>query len=279
MLLTKLRKKLGNLYRKRKDFLWFCKRKFRKLVFGLGLSKPNANHYDFVILCVKNNEYAKLAIKNLNALHYYNPLHKITFLCDELCYKFWLLNKNKLDYPNQVDFIKKFNHGDRPWQYYKVEAFIYAARHNAILTDADEIWHGEFELDKDKVTFLVSPKSVKERENESKLVKEFFKKNEWLNYRVYTAAFISLPKKMMSDAIATQARKYVDDIMQRGLKIFKNKDNYNEMKRLAEQFAINLAVQNNIKGNRITILKKSDGPKDTNILQQGYYGCAQRITE
>ena len=48
------------------------------------------------------------------------------------------------------------------------------------------------------------------------------------------------------------------------------------MRRLSEELAVSFAIQINYP-NDIFTLKTEDGPKNKNILQSMYYGCANRI--
>ena len=77
-----------------------------------------------------------------------------------------------------------------------------------------------------------------------------------------------------------------DDIRSIFNKIWNNKLNFikdekikTETKRISEEIAINLAVQSNFPNTIISSLKKDGHPKNIEIIQSTYYGCANRIIE
>ena len=58
-----------------------------------------------------------------------------------------------------------------------------------------------------------------------------------------------------------------------------NADKRAEVHRIAEEIAINLAIQSNYDSHKITTLKTSGKPKDTHIIQSLYYGCANHVAD
>ena len=255
----------------------YAKRKSKKIIRIISKNKSYKNSYTFVITCVKRVEYAKLIIKNINSLHCINPTHKFIIYCDKKCHENLQKNKNKFDYPKQTTFENIYGQGEKPWQYYKIKSFIKAANNDYILTHADEIWHSDPVVDKEKITFLVSPRAIHERPNEKAIVENTFKKPEWTKFKYYSTGFVSVPKKFMSKKIAEDCKKFCNILLEENYDFIKNKKEKKGIIRLSEQMAINLAIQKYHPAKMIITLKEIDGPKNTNILQSTYYGCANSI--
>ena len=107
-----------------------------------------------------------MAIENINSLHYLNSNHTFQIHCDNFCESYLNNVKNKINYLNCVSI--KNNHGEaiKPWQYYKIETLINASRQNAILTDADGIWHEDPIISSDVITLLVLAHKISENLDE-----------------------------------------------------------------------------------------------------------------
>ena len=57
----------------------------------------------FNILAIKDVNYLKLAINNINSYHNINKNQKFKLYVDNICFRFYVENKNKLLSPSMVD--------------------------------------------------------------------------------------------------------------------------------------------------------------------------------
>ena len=255
--------------------MFFLKCKFKK--YYRYFVKPNyENKVNLVTFCVKRTAYCDMIINNINSLHYFNPNHELTILCDKLCYKYLTEKKSKFNYSGKVKIVDNVYESDVPWQYSKVETLIYASSHDAVMVDADSMWHSDLIIDKDKVMFLVSAYKFKNavREEEKELIKHF---GFDLNWNHYVCAFLYLPKKFLTEKLINDLRTYNDKIFNY-YKLDGN-ENKSQIRRLSEELGNNFAIQSNVPAEFITTLKKNDPFGDKNSLQSLFYGCLNQVIE
>jgi hypothetical protein len=250
-------------------------RKVSRFIFG----HKNAQAYRFAIVCVKRTPYAVLTINNINSLHYLNSSHEFVIYCDDTCetelQRLW----HKFDYPKRVKINNVFKSTGKSWQYYKIETIIDASKNGMVLIDADGLWHKDPVVNKNKITFQVSPLKIKEKKEEFEIVKRVFNKPEWGEFRYYTSAFVSIPQRYMTDKVASDARNYLNILFNHDYNFLENQKERDEQKRQSEQFAVNLALLTNYASDTFAVLKKEDGPKNRDFVQPLYYGCSNRILE
>lgn len=256
---------------------WFLKRKLKKVYRYF--KKSNNNFYTFAIVCVKRPEYINLAIENTNSLHYINPSHKFVIYCDNICAESLQKNFWQLDYPKHVIINNAFGEADKPWQYYKLETIIEISKKDWLLVDADARWHHDPIIDTNKVTFLVSPKKIKEKEDETLIVRNIFQREDWLEFGYYSSGFLSIPSKFMTEKVAQDSRIFLTKLLDSKFEFLQNENQRDDQRRQAEQFALNLGILSNHPEDYVTTLKEKDGTKDTNLLQSLYYGCEHKINE
>jgi hypothetical protein len=256
-------------------FVKFCSRKKKKLQ-RLFLKEAYKNSYSFVILCVKKTAYTDLIVSNINSLHYYNPTHKFTIHCDDICYNDSLKKQKLLDYKNQTEIINVYKNEDKPWQLFKVESLIAASRANKILVDADELWHGDLNIDKDKVIFQTRAYRIKTNQAENALMVNVFNNPGLAEMYHYVTGFLNLPAKFMTEKLANDCRYYTGQIFNNNLD-FLDPDQRDGIRRLAEELGANIAIQTNVGTEKISVLKETDPKGDKNIMQSLYYGCANQI--
>ena len=237
------------------------------------------NSYSFAILCVKKTVYADMAIDNINSLHYFNPHHTAVLYCDNLCFKYLTDRKNKFDYPQNITLLDKYGSGEKPWQDYKIDVHIQAAWNDQIDTDADEVWHESPIIDKKKITTLVKSYEMSDNERDVLVMEKIFNKKEWGKFTHYVAAFVSLPKEFMTEKIAHDLKYFNDAIFNHPLDFLEGETLREDTRRLAEEFAVNLAIQTNFPPEMITTLKKDDPFGSKKTLQSLYYGAINRVIE
>lgn len=259
------------------DLIEIMRRKWKK-ISRIFFNFPPVDTYSFVILCVKNTAYVALAIRNINSLHYYNPNHKFIIHCDKICYDAFEKQKHRLDYGNRVEAINLFSDDNKPWQLFKIETLITASKNDQILIDADEIWHADPKIDRSKIIFQVLAYKIKSNAEESSLVSKLFGQPDWVEFDHFVTGFLSLPSKFMSEKLADDCRAYTKKVMENGLD-FIAEEKRNDLRRIAEEICVNLAVQSNCARDDITALKSADPKGDKNVLQSLYYGCANKIIE
>lgn len=255
----------------------FSKRKIKKYI-RIFYHQKFKNSYSFAILCVKNRAYIDLAIKNINSLHYFNPTHKFVINCDDICYNHLFTKKSSFDYPRNVDIINHYGNQNRPWQMFKIDTLISASNHGKILIDADEIWHSDFEIDPQKITFQAYAYKLKEQEPERLFVSTLLCRPEWGEFGHYVTGFLKIPKELMSEKIAQELIELTDKILTNNLDFLSDVQK-NGIKRLSEELAVNVVIQDNFTANKIAVLKEKESKGDKNILQSLYYGCANNILE
>lgn len=246
------------------------------------LNKTFAHSYSFVILCIKKTGYADLVINNVNSLHYRNPTHHVYVQCDDICYQYLKAREHKFDYPAQVtlelvaDAAETLKKG---WQFFKVEAIIAAAQNDRILFDADTFWHEDISIDRDKITMLANCKTMGDDAKSAGVIMHVFNKPEWMSFQHNVAAFASIPKKLMTDKIAEDMRKFNQMVQDHPLDFVTNEHDRTEIRRLSEEYAVNLSIQNNYPQNMLVVLKDEDGVKNRSKMESLYYGSRNRIIE
>ena len=218
--------------------------------------------YNFVILCIKNTTYADLAIININSLHYYNPTHHITVQCDSKCYSYLNKHMSQFDYPTKITLEQVADVTNKGWQFFKVEAIINAAQNDRILFDADTFWHEDITIDRE----------------EKVVIENVFHKPEWLSFIHHVAAFVSIPKKLMTPELADDMRKFNQMVWDSDLN-FVPEDKRDEIKRLSEELAVNLSTQLHYPKDMVVTLKEVDGTKNRTKMESLYYGCRNKIIE
>jgi cation transport regulator ChaB len=260
-------KKLGN----------FNKRKLRKFkrLFKIEANNPGLA---FVILTVKKPEYMQLAVNNVNSLHYLNPNHKIKIWCDDICYKYYQKNKWRVDYPARVEVINKFTNQNKAWQEFKIETIIESSLNDYVLIDADVIWHDKPVTDRDKIMFQVKAYNFSDNNAEKIMIENLFNKT-WTKFNHYVTGFNSIPSKFMTNELQSDLKNIYNKIFNSPLDFIKDENKRNEVKRISEEIAVNLAVQKHYSPEKIIPLKKTDTTKDNFSMQQLYYGCKTRNLE
>lgn len=254
---------------------------FQIIKRSLTLSKPsnNATAYHFAIVCVKRPIYVNLAIKNINSLHFYNSSHLVTLYVDTQCKKAYQSMRSKIDYPKNVR-IRLINvSGEVPWQILKVRTLLQASRAGQILTDADGIWRKDPTIDPSKVTFLVQAYPFTKNKFEMKLLKVITKNEKIVSYIHYVTGFVSLPRNLLTKKLENDCIKYTQRIIDVSPRLSVSHETSEGLKRLAEEIGLSIAIQHNIPNEKITTLKRKDGPGDKYILQSMYYGCTNKIIE
>ena len=253
------------------------KRKIKKYLIFLFPHKKEG--YNFVILCVKKTVYADMAIENINSLHYLNSNHTFQIYCDNLCESYLNDIKNKINYLNCVSIKNAHGEASKPWQYYKIDTLINASRQNAILTDADGIWHEDPIINTDVITLLVVAYKFSENLAEKQLITYEFGMADWENFNHYVTGFISIPSHFMNEKLANDMRIYNNKIFTSHLNFIDNTESKYRLRRLSEEIAINLALQSNFVKEEFSTLKKEDGPGSKKSLQSLYYGCCNNVSE
>jgi len=275
-IVSKIRNVAWKVKKLRKPLFFFIKRKFKKI--KRTFKKEGGSFYNFASLCVKRPIYTQLVRQGINSLHYLNPNHTFKIYCDDTCYK-KLKDKKGFDYPSKVTALNYHKNTEQTWQYSKIETVIDASKNNSIFVDADMVWHHEPIIDKDKITFLVTSRKMKDKEGEILLMKDLFNKSEWTELPHYNTGFNSIPSKLMTPKIADDCRKFTKDILESDLNFIKNEKERRSVRRISEEIGINLAIQTNIPKEKIVTLKNEDHAKDTNIIQSIYYGCRNDILD
>jgi len=272
--LIKGRRLLINLFNIK---LTSAKRRLKKYFRLLCPSKREG--YNFVILCVKKTVYADMAIENINSLHYLNSNHTVQIYCDNLCESYLNNIKNKINYLDCVSIKNAHGQASKPWQYYKIETLINASKKDAILIDADGIWHEDPLINRDVITLLVLAHKINENLEEKLLITYEFGMAEWENFNHYVTGFISIPSRLMSEKLANEMRIYNNKIFTSQLNFIDNTDLKVRLRRLSEELAVNLALQSNFSKEEFSTLKNEDGPGSQKSLQSLYYGCCNNVNE
>ena len=249
-------------------------RKTRK--FLRSIRATHGAGYGFALLCVKREPYAIMAIENINSLHFLNPRHSFVIYADDICESVLAENMRRFDYPEKVRVVNAYGSADKPWQRYKIETIIDSSRKGLIFTDADGIWHDDPKIGREEVTLLVLAYPIRSNAIETKVCEHLFSDIGAGAFDHYVTGFVSIPAKLMTDGLADDMRKRTDALLDDPFSFLELEKDRENIRRLSEELGMNIALQSN--GLSIDTLKKSDGPKDRNILQSLYYGCANEIT-
>lgn len=272
--LKKIRRELKNWFNDKRTIFKYKIRKYQRI-----FSQRDTNGHTFVILCIKKLVYADMVIDNINSLHFLNPHHKIIIHCDSLCEEYLISKKTKFNYLKQVSINNLYSVASEPWQYYKIESLIAASKQNAILTDADGIWHDDPVIDKGAITLLVSAHKIRENLNEKMLVDIVFKKPEWKEFNHYVTGFVSIPSHFMSEKLAIDMRTFNNKIFTSQLNFINDLNLKDKLRRLSEELSVNFSLQLNFPAEEFATLKKEDGPGNQKSLQSLYYGCCNSIND
>ena len=168
---------------------FWCRRKWRKLR-RRGQVFPVRG--TFCILCVKRPAYALLTLKNINSLHYLYPGYHICIMTDDACVEEIQELRRRLDYPDMVEVINKFDRQKAPWQFQKVDCLLESSKNGWVLVDADTIWHSEPEIDHGMVTLLVKAYDFDNKDEE----RDFLENNglsKAVTWPHFVTGFVSLP--------------------------------------------------------------------------------------
>ncbi len=259
-------------------FGWFIKRKLKKSLKRFFVFRKEK--YTFVILCIKKEVYADMAIDNANSLHYFNCNHNFVFYCDSICFDYLTKRFNRFDYPEKIKIINAYSVADKAWQYYKIDVHIQAAKNGQIDTDADAIWHEDPVIDREKMTMLVLQKrNEKDSQIDTFILERVCNIKKGDNFVMGVSAFVSMPKRFMTDQVAYDLRKYNDMIFTHPLDFFEIDLERVLNRRLSEQYAVNIAFQKNFPGEKIITLKLEDGRGNKKILESFYYGWVNKVVE
>jgi hypothetical protein len=221
----------------------------------------------FCILCVKRPAYVRLALQNVNSLHFLDHGYRVTIMTDEICGRELARLRKGFDYPSMVEVLEEFKNDNEPWQNQKVRCLLEAARRGWVLVDADTIWHELPRINPENVTFLTKAYLFGENADE----KDFLVSNgmaEACTWPHYVTGFVSLPPAFCSTELGDLCLSWTR-------KIFEDP----KLRRLSEEIGLNLAIQSLVPRNRIATLKETDGPNDRNIMESLYYGCRNEIIE
>jgi hypothetical protein len=207
-----------------------------------------------------------------------NPSHKFSIHCDDICYEELQKNQKAIDYKKNVHISNLYQNDGRPWQLSKIESLITAGKNNQILIDADSLWHNDPKINFDKIIFQVRSSKFRERKDESLVMSNLFIKPEWLEFDHYVTGFVSIPSKFMSEKLVNDFRYLTDKILTDDLYFLDDSQKEN-ITRISEELAVNIAVQSNYDKEYISTLKINDVKGDKNIFQSLYFGCANKIIE
>ena len=219
----------------------------------------------FNILAIKDVNYLKLAINNINSYHNINKNQKFKLYVDNICFRFYVENKNKLLSPSMVDV--NIIETDKYWQYAKILIFEdYYQKEDYIIIDADSLWYALPTINGDKITYLSEshkinngPKGVNDYEGLSTFINDI--NPNMTNNQI---GFLSIPKKLHYDGMVNEWKNMCDNI--------KKSNNIRlDINRQCEQLSISLLTQ--IKNIPFIFLKKHEKINDKNIIESLYWSC------
>lgn len=271
-ILVKLKKQGDRLER----LIWRCKHVCTKWKRRSTLH-PISHSYRFCILCVKRIEYVDMAIDQINSLHYYNPYHVFDILCDRKCMTYMQTRLYGLDYPANtllVPFVEKIS---GPWQQYKIQALLYAIKRDGVLVDADMFWYTDPLVRQWQALFFSKAYHFKDQSAEQLLVSEVFEHAEWGEYPHFTTGIMYLPYCLYSKQLKNTLLHFSRKLLNHPYTFLENEEQRNNLRRLSDELAINLAFQTNLNERQITTLKEKDSPGDRRVVLSLYYGSMNRI--
>lgn len=252
-----------------KRFLFFIKRKFKKLFYHTPF---NTKTILIGMLAIRKKEYVDLAIQSINSLHYQNPTNEVLLHLDSFCYSYFIKKQKKLDYPSHVHVILIEDNTNEPWQFTKLKVILDLSQKNIPFVDADSFWHDDIsKYLSETPTFLVIVNKFKEVEKEKELIQLLSQEDKWLEFYHFNVGFVYIPAKYFS----LDFYKFCYDIINNIKSLLnENKINTNTF-RLCEEITLSIAAQ--VFFNSITTLKETDGPGNTHIVESFYYGCTHGV--
>lgn len=242
-----------------------------------GLPHADSVRLHFAIVCVKRTVYCELALRQINSLHLHAPNHEVTMYADAICLEYLKAHRDTLHYPDRVHLENISTKKDDPWQFSKVECLIRASQSGQILMDADGIWRSAPNVNRTRIVFLVPAYPFIQNRTEATLVRKVSSIDVSTSFH-YVTGFVSIPKRMMTAALADRCRTLTREIFKKS-QLISSRDERTRIRRLAEEIALSIAVQEIYPARRITTLKSTDGPNDRTALQSMYYGCAHQIEQ
>ncbi len=265
-----MRQILRNIRRCLADLIFFIRRKSKKFSYNFQPIQPEQPSYTFSIICVKRTAYVPLAINNINSLHFHSPSHTVRLYCDALCFAEAQKMKRKLDYPQQVDIIRFWERVDYPWQYCELDVLrANKSLEDVYFVDADTVWLRSPQISSDKITFYVKDRLFRDSHNETVLMKQFFDRENYLNYGHYNTSLLALPKKFHSDKFIDTWLDFTQKILEIKYLPAVNEQNLTHLNRLAEQIGASLAVQINFNGEDIVTLQARGQPSNLDYYYLG----------
>ena len=257
--------------------LWRAKQIMRRWLRKNVCPSPLSHSYRFFILCVKRTEYIDFAINQINSLHYYSPYHVFDILCDDKCLKYFTSQRHKLDYPVNTRAISLVNNTKGIWQQYKIQTLLLAIQSDGILIDADMFWYSNPMIPQWQALFFAKAYLIKDLPVEKELVNTVFHHPEWSKFAHYTTGVVYLPYILFSGKLKKELLHFVSLQTKSSYSFLKSQEEKDNLRRLIDEMAINLAFQSVLKPEQITTLKGTDSPGDRNIVLSLYYGSMNKV--
>lgn len=243
------------------------KKNYRKFFKTADLDIPSS---PLAILCVKKTIYARMAIRNLNSLHYLNPNYKFILYCDQVCYDYFKKNWPQIDYPKSVKLELEFR--DKPeeiWQSKRLKVIELITEKNGAIVDADSRWFGFPPTQKNTVYFLAPSHLFKDNPDEAALLKAALPKKNWEYMTHYASGFLYIPKKYGTKKLFIKISSLQDTLV----RTIQKKKLSPHLLRLVDEIALNVVLQEEVGEDKVKPLKKVEGPGNRHILLSYYYGC------
>tara|TARA_R110000803_G_scaffold210073_1_gene280962 strand:- start:706 stop:1431 length:726 start_codon:yes stop_codon:yes gene_type:complete len=217
------------------------------------------------ILAIKDGNYLKLAINNINSYHKLDKHQKFNLYLDEVCLGVYKQNVSKLTDSDNVTV--KIIETDKYWQYAKILIFEdFFQKEDFIIIDADSLWYSLPTISDDKITYLSEshkinkgPNNINDYNDLSKFIEGITP--EMTNNQI---GFLSIPKILHSRGLIEEWFDLCDKI-----------ENSNEVRedinRQCEQLSISLLTQ--MKKIPFLFLKEIEGLNNKNIVESLYWSC------
>ena len=249
------------------------KRNFKKLVREVVSQKESTIKYTFSTICVNRVEYVDLAIDNINSLHYLNNSHKFKIYCDAVCFEYLQNNKKKLDYIQNVEFIKEWDKLDFPWQFAKIKLLEkYLGKEDIIFLDADIKWLNEPTISMDKVTFFIKEYNLSSSTRDMVFFNHLLPELNTKEIDHCNVTLLSIPKKFHSKDLVFNWMELAKKINSCSNVPNMSEADNKQMNRLCEQMSASIVFQQMFKEN-VDVLQNDDKP----YIHSYYYGAINGI--
>ena len=243
-------------------------RRARQIKVSLKNSEPQGSFIH--LLCVSRVDYIQPTIKCLNSFWEFNSHFSACIWLDETTSDFQEQILSKLDRSDRVIF-KRVPNPDREWQWNKLLIILEHMNQSDIFCDADIIWNGPIPIFQSPTFFL------KEFDLNSRAATRHLNRSmglsDALEKFMFNVSLVQLREWSQNPRFVSLAREFYGLVRNVEADSIIGQGDVPSIKRMAEQIAISLAIQEVHKG-KISVLKTQDYVMDGGVAESYYLGSS-----